>query len=971
MDFDADQLASSPMSDDFRDGAESGRLSSAPKVKRFSVVGVFSVLVVILLISVVVWSNGFRRKSPDWEAILRVQELGDFEGSIDLCVQLAELDRGQAAESLAFAGETAMSQLAQFSRGEELMLSALEHDSTNRRALGSYSRLLTISGQRWKSTRWLAEYVVRFDDSLQQLIWLSDASVVITDWNLLKTAQQAFPNDPLPSLGMAFDALVDRPKDAVRELQACLRISPGMLEANALLGRALLDSGDKEAYQDWDRGLSADFEIHPEVWRARGMWWKDRDFGKALRCYLECCRRAPDDAETNLQISLLLIQVGETEAAAVFRNRFEMIVAYLDLVRAARERNDLSVASDAAALAEQLQRPAESIGWRRVAAQQSGLASGKASSDWAAGVDLASAVASTFDPDEIVDRSHWPIPGPAEISRDSGSVVQQSLGTLRFRNVADAIGLLSRATEDSRQLKLLESLHVVNGGGIAILDYDSDSWPDLFLPQGVHNSVLADTKFSDRLFRNVDGFRAQNVSAHALTVDWEFGQGCAIGDFNADGFPDILVASIGGNSLFQNCGDGTFETVTRAAGLAGEAWTSSCAFADLNSDSLPDVYEVRYVETDGLFEKECYATDSVRRPCPPKEFRAAGDVIWINAGDGSFVALQNAKVPVDAGRGLGLIIADFDQQPGLDVFVGNDGTADFLLINDQETAGSTAQFREEATLRGVGLNGKGRMQATMGIAYGDVDRDGVADLFQANFHREANTLYLGLGDGYFNDATARAGLYTTSLAMLGWGTGFLDADLDGWLDIVVMNGHLEDRTRFGEPFQMPAQIFHNVGQGQFTEVAAESAEAWFATPRLSRALATVDWDRDGRTDLAVTTLDSPAALLIGDTDPVGNYISIHLRGTISERDAIGAKVVLEVAGIRHVYQMTTGDGYQASNQRRIHVGLGEATTIDRLAVSWPSGIVQEWESLSVNQEIVIVEECDRPSWFFGDVGIRQ
>ncbi|MGZ0165207.1 MAG: tetratricopeptide repeat protein [Planctomycetales bacterium] len=437
------------MPDDFRDGAEPEELSPAPGLKRFTGVGIIGVLVVTLVVCVVVWSNSFRRKPPDWEAISQAQELGDFEGSIDLCVQLAELDRDQAAEALAFAGETAMSQLAQFSRGEELILSALEHNPSNRRALGSYSRLLTMSGQRWKSTRWLAQYVVRFDDSLQQLIWLSDASVVITDWDLLKVARQSFPNDPLPALGLAFDALVDRPKDAVGELKECLRISPEMVEANALLGRALLDSGDEVAYQNWDRGLSAEFEIHPEVWRARGMWWRDHDPGKALRCYLECCRRAPDDAETNLQISLLLIQVGEMEAATVFRTRFEMINAYLDLVRAVRERNDLTLAIEAADLAEQLQRPAESIGWRRVAAQQRGRESGTQGLD--VDVDSEPAVASTFDPDNVVDRLRWPVPGPAEISRESASVVQQSVGNIRFRNVADTIGLTSRTADGSRR----------------------------------------------------------------------------------------------------------------------------------------------------------------------------------------------------------------------------------------------------------------------------------------------------------------------------------------------------------------------------------------------------------------------------------------------------------------------------------------------------------------------------------------
>lgn len=957
------------MPDDAQDVAECS--PAAEWNRRYGAVGIGCALVVTLLVGFAVWSYLFRPEPPTWEAISRAQTRGDFEEAIQLCIQLAEADGNQAAEALALAGEMAIEPLAHFSRGEELILDALKHDPLNRRALGNYARVLTMTGQRWKATRWLASYVARFDDSILQLIWLSDASVVITDWDLLTTARRVHPNDALPALGLAFDALVDRPDDAVRELQACLRASPRMIEANALLGRALLDSGQLEAFQDWDRTLPADCEVHPEVWRARGMWWKDRDASKALRCYLECCRRAPDDAETNLQISLLLTQAGEIGAASVFQSRFEKINAYLDLVRAARERNDLSVALEAAGLAEQLQRPVEALGWRRVAAQQGNSTEDVDDFSFESSVNSDAVVASNFDPDDVVDRSRWPIPGPAVLSGETVPVRQSGNGTFRFRNVAATVGLTSGVADQPNSPVVLESLHLVNGGGVAVFDYDSDGWPDLFLSQGARAHVTAETPLKDPLFRNIDGTLAQSAAEHALVADWNFPQGCSAGDFNGDGFADIVVAGIGKNCLLQNCGDGTFLDVTLQAGMSDEAWTSSCAFADLNSDSWPDMYEVRYVETEGLFEKNCYEADRVRRPCPPKEFAAASDRIWMSDGDGTFTAWRDAFVPVDAGRGLGLIIADFDQRPGLDIFVGNDGTEDFLLINQQEAAEGAARFTDEATFRGVAVNGKGRMQAAMGIAVGDVDRDGELDLFQANFHGEANTIYSGLGEGFFNDATARAGLYTPSLGMLGWGTEFLDVDLDGWLDLVVINGHLEDRSRFGIPFRMPAQLFRNDGQGRFVEAVVENEDAWFQEPRLGRSLATLDWNRDGRMDLTVTSLDSPVALLIGETASVGSFVQIQLIGVASERDPIGTRVVVEAAGLRQVYQLTAGDGFQASNHRRIHAGLGEASIIDRLTVSWPSGFVQEWEALKVDQEIIVVEGRESIVVTGAPVEIRQ
>ena len=948
-----DLLVSSAMPDDSRDDAEFEPIGGWDR--RYRGIGIGCAVVVTLLAGFVVWPYAFRSKPLTWEAISRAQNRGDFEAAVELCIQLAEADQNQAAEALALAGEMAIDPLAHFGRGEELILDALKRDPSNRRALGNYARVLTMTGQRWKATRWLASYVAKYDDSLQQLIWLSDASVVITDWNLLTTGRRLFPNDALPALGLAFDAMVDRPNDAVRELQACLRANPSMIEANALLGRALLACGQLEAFQKWDRTLSADFESHPEVWRARGMWWKDRDAGKALRCYLESCRRAPDDAETNLQISLLLTQAGEVEAASVFQSRFRKINAYLDLVRAARERNDLSVASEAADLAEQLQRPVESLGWRRVAAEQGYQMDVSDDSSLELSINSDSVVASDFDPDDVVDRSRWPIPGPVVLSGEAVPISRPGNGTFGFRNVAALVGLTTGVADHSTSPMVLESLHLVNGGGVAVFDYDSDGWPDLFLSQGVLSPVSADMKPRDPLFRNIDGTLARNASEHALVADWDFPQGCSAGDFNGDGFSDIVVAGIGKNCLLQNCGDGTFRNVTREAGMSDEAWTSSCAFADLNSDSWPDMYEVRYLETDGVFEKECYATDALRRPCPPKDFAAASDRIWMGDGDGTFTALRDTNVPVAAGRGLGLIVADFDQRPGLDIFIGNDGTEDFLLMNQLESADSTARFIDEATFRGVSVNGQGRTQASMGITIGDVDCDGELDLFQTNFHGEANTIYSGLGDGFFNDATAHAGLYTLSLGMLGWGTEFLDVDLDGWLDLVVINGHLEDRSRFETPFRMPAQVFRNDGQGRFAKAVVENPDAWIQEPRLGRSLATLDWNRDGQMDLAVTSLDSRVALLIGDTDSVGSFVLIHLIGVESERDAIGTRVVMEAAGFRQVYQLTAGDGFQASNQRRIHAGLGEARTIDRLTVSWPSGSVQEWEALKVDQEIIVVE----------------
>lgn len=895
-----------------------------------------------------------------WAAISQASIVGDFERAISLCEEFAEQDPSQAAEALAFASETSTLPLAQLERSEQFAQRALAIDPSNQRALANYTRLLTMTGRRWKSIPWLAEYVVRYEDSLQQLIWLADVSVVISDRDMLDAAQMAYPDDPLPVFGVAFDSVIAHPHEAVEHLKACLKLRPDMVEAHVLLGRALLDAGDEDAFREWDRQLPAECELHPEVWRARGKWWRNRDPKKALRCYLECCRRSQEDAQANLQISLLLDQQGESEAATVFRTRIEKINTYLDIVRDVRERHDHSGTLQAARLAEQLQRPVEALGWYRVAVEH-GLATAAAVENHKySAADLDSVVASEFDPDQVVDRTRWPLPERALTVRDPDSITDRNSEALRFRDVAQSVGLEFEYVNRRDASDTLRDFETVNGGGVAAIDYDCDGWPDLFFTQAGRSLARIDenTIYSDPLFRNIDGVRVLDVSSSVRIVDWGYGQGCTVGDFDDDGFPDLVIANTGQNRLFHNCGDGTFQDVTDESGITGDAWTSSLAIADLNSDSWPDLYEVRYVEAEDLFEKVCYVSEGVRRPCPPGEFAPVDDVIWLSTGDGRFVPHANAGIPTGSGRGLGLIVADFDQSPGLDVFVGNDGTADFLLINQSEATEGLPQFLNEATLRGVAVNGRGGAQGTMGIAYRDFDGDGTLDLFQANFYGESSSLYLGLGNGYFNDATSHVGLYTSSLTMLAWGAEFLDADLDGWGDLVVVNGHLEDKTQYGEPYRMSAQLYRNDGRGRFAEVSAATSGDWFQKPRLARALATLDWNRDGQMDFAVTSLDSPAALLTGETTSVGNSITIHLRAVGSARDAIGTKVTIEAGGRQQVHQLITGDGFQTSNQRTIHTGVGDHDQIDRLTIHWPSGRVQEWESLGVNQEILIVEGRD-------------
>jgi hypothetical protein len=302
---------------------------------------------------------------------------------------------------------------------------------------------------------------------------------------------------------------------------------------------------------------------------------------------------------------------------------------------------------------------------------------------------------------------------------------------------------------------------------------------------------------------------------------------------------------------------------------------------------------------------------------------------------------EQAGILAPHGNGLGIVALDLEGRGLLSLFVANDRTANFLFVNETPSPGAAPLFTESAMPRGAAVDGNGRPQACMGVAADDADGDGLVDLFVTNFYFESNTLYAQLPPGgAFVDRTVEAGLRGPSLNRLGFGTQFLDADLDGWADLIVTNGHIDDLRANGEPYKMRPQFFRNSGRGQFVEMSPQSLGSFFEGEYLGRGLATLDYDRDGREDVVISHVDDPAALLHNRTQPAGRHVTLQLRGTRSSRDAVGATVRLRVGGRQRVRQLTAGDGYQASNQRQLVFGLGDADRIEELTVQWPSGGVE-------------------------------
>ena len=495
------------------------------------------------------------------------------------------------------------------------------------------------------------------------------------------------------------------------------------------------------------------------------------------------------------------------------------------------------------------------------------------------------------------------------------------------------------------------------GGGCAVLDFDGDGWPDLHFTQGCRWPVQPYNKaYLDRLYRNLGNGRFEDVTVNARLVENHFTAGVAVGDFNNDGFPDLYVSNSGKNCLFQNNGDGTFQNVTEMAGVGDPRWSTSCLIADLNGDSLPDIYSTNYLTGQDVFSRICAHNDGKPRMCMPFHFSAAQDQLYLNLGNGRFQnATKSSGVVVKDGKGLGVIAADLSGNRQLDLIVANDTVMNSLFVNQSRENKGTPTFTEQGLIRGVAMNRSGKTEGCMGLAVGDVDEDGRLDLFVTNFHRETNTLYLQHENHSFSDRTRESGLALGSREMLGFGAQFLDADLNGTLDLVLTNGHIDNLSSYGRPYKMRSQFFLNKGKAQFVELPADVLGQFFRTKALGRGLATLDWNRDFKEDFVVSYLDRHAAIVTNTTNQVGHALKLRFRGVTSARDACGVTIRATIGTRVLTRQLTAGGGYQASNQQHLLLGLEKQKQVDRLDVFWPSGTRQTFHNIASGQELIVVE----------------
>src|SRR5215467_284064 len=528
------------------------------------------------------------------------------------------------------------------------------------------------------------------------------------------------------------------------------------------------------------------------------------------------------------------------------------------------------------------------------------------------------------------------------------------------------------------------------GTGVAIFDYDNDGWPDIFIVNGAKLEGFPNGKApTSHLYRNNHDGTFTDVTEKAGLMHTGWGQGVCVGDYDNDGFEDLYVTYYGKNVLYHNNGNGTFTDVSERAGVAGsKAWSTGCAFVDYDRDGKLDLMVANYVDYESATafapgEKASCMWKGVPVMCGPRGLPWGKNILYHNLGNGAFEDVTK-KAKIDQTNGhyaFSVSTLDYDDDGWPDIFVACDSTASILYHNNHD-----GTFTDVAVISGAAFNDDGREQAGMGSTVGDYDGDGRLDIFKTNFSDDTSTLLHNNGDGTFDDKTFPAG-FGLNTQYLGWGTMFVDVDNDGWADLLLVNGHVYpevDSQHLGSSFLEPKVLYHNNGNGTFTDISSSAGPAIAATSS-ARGLAVGDLWNDGRMSAVISNMSALPMLLVNDLRNGNHWVAFHAIGAfkkevkeikemkddakqdassssfVSNRDGIGAKVTAKVGSRLLVDEVRSGSSYDSNNDMRVHFGLGGATKIEWVQVRWPSGLVERFENLAVDAIHTLKEGSGTPA----------
>ncbi len=534
------------------------------------------------------------------------------------------------------------------------------------------------------------------------------------------------------------------------------------------------------------------------------------------------------------------------------------------------------------------------------------------------------------------------------------SKAQDPATKVRFTDVRKEAGITFQQDGTGTDEKYyLETM----GTGAGWIDYDQDGLMDLYFVQSAATGIYkpAHPLRSALYHNNGDGTFTDVTEKAGVGGEGHYGQGVAVADFDNDGYPDIYVTGYGGGILYHNNGNGTFTDVTAKAGVADAGqWSTSAGWFDYDKDGWLDLVVANYIDWTPQNNTWC----GERRPgyrsyCHPGNYKGQRIKLYHNNHDGTFTDASDASgVGKPEAKGMGVLLADFNNDGWMDIAIANDSWPNFLFLNKHD-----GTFQDASFVSGLAASEDGRYEAGMGIDAADVDGDGWQDVYITHLDFELNRLYHNNQNGTFDDYTYRSGIGNKAILMSGVSAKFLDYDNDGWPDIVQINGAMVDNVQLYHSevtYKEPLLMFRNVGKGQF-EKTSEALGPDFMRPIAGRGLATADYDNDGDIDIATNNRDDYPELLRNDGGNSNHWLEIFLIGTRSNRDGIGASLKLTSEGITHVEQAKGGMSYMSASDPRIHFGLGKRSKIDSLEITWLSGQVDRLTNVPIDRIIAVKE----------------
>ncbi len=528
-----------------------------------------------------------------------------------------------------------------------------------------------------------------------------------------------------------------------------------------------------------------------------------------------------------------------------------------------------------------------------------------------------------------------------------------------FTDVTQQAGLTMKLINgDETTVYLMD----INGTGACFLDYNNDGYQDIFLVNGTSKKAeAAGLKPHDYLLRNNGDGTFTDVTAQAHLGDSGWHSGCAVADYNNDGFADIYLTNLGPNKLYRNNGDGTFTDVAAAAHVDDmkwpyPKWSMGAAWGDYDNDGLLDLYVANFARQDPMHmppkptDPMPCKNQEVPIACPPDQYRGEQGILYHNNGDGTFTDVTQkaglVRADNDQGRGFGVVFGDFANNGLQDIYQVNDSGISFFYINNGD-----GTFRDASFESGLALDGFGNVHGTMGLTVGDYNNDGLMDIFAANWIKQGNDLYENQGSHLFTDVSAARGIEQLGYENCGWGTRLFDFDNDGWLDIWITFGHTDPQVGMAlpdHPFAEPNYMLRNIEGKRFEDVS-EATGLRTLPPRSGRGVAFGDYDNDGDIDVLIVNKNSSPILLRNDGGNRNNWMEIRAEGVKSNRSGIGARITVAAGGQKRIFDVRNNESYLSSNDIRVPIGMGNLKQADSIEIRWPNGHIDRTENVQVNK----------------------